>query len=242
VPLTDEDKTEIGKIFGAELVKAIGAEGELTKALGGQIRKIVPGMLKEQSDSLKTLTDKLSSFETKVTELDEAAKAALDDADKKDKSKKGGETDPEVAKQLKALSDKLAAAEKKREEAERKATETEDKRKRSTIRSESIKTLVELGVDPSVAEVVHDSLAPNLSLDDAGLVLGKRTVDGTDENVPLKDYHTAYLKSDVGKHFVKTTPAGGSGADGNKKKTSQADGPVAGNVRDVLRGVISKVT
>lgn len=240
MPLTEEDKAEAEKISLAAFTKAIASEDfqkTIGSAVGASIRKIVPGMV---TDSLKPLTDKVTGFETKFTEMDEAEKKRLEDEGEGEKKKpKAGDPDPAIAKQLKDLTTKLDAETKKREKAEKETQTAEEKRRAGLTRSEFTRTAIEQGVDPKMADVAYSHLAASLALAEDGVtVIGKaKNEEGAEETQPLKDFVGGWVKTDVGKRFVTTDATGGTGGKPGSP-TKPAGTPVTG--KDVLKQMISQ--
>lgn len=230
MPLTDEDKKEVATLLASAL-----AGEDTAKQIGNAIRKIVPGMLTTSMEAAtKPLTDGLAAITAKLTEQDEKQKAADDEASQKHKK---GDPDPEVAKQLKKLSDELAVEKGKREKAEGETKAKEEQRRAGVTRSEFMRSIVELGVDPKLADIAYSHHAASLALADDGVsVTGKsKNAEGTEETQPLGDYLGGWLKSDVGKHFIKTDAAGGSGGGAGKKP----GGGGAPTLNEVLDKVIA---
>lgn len=227
MPLSDEDKAEVEK----KITDALASE-ELGKAIGAQVRKIVPGMLTKTEEALKAITESLTGVTAKLTEFD--TKLA-DDPDDKDGKKKKGDADPEVTKHLKKLEADLKAERDKREKAEKDAQEKEAQRLAGLTRSEFLRIATELGIrDPKIVLAYHEKA---LGVDTDGVtVVGKtKGDDGTDEAVPLTDYLGNWLKTDEGKRFATTEAAGGTGAGKGAKKS----GGGAPTLNDVIDNALS---
>lgn len=220
-PLSDEDKTEIqgliaGTVKGDEFAKMVG------EAVKGGL-----GGLKIDEQIQTAVADAVKKAAPKPDDKG-------DDPDKGGKGK-GGKGDDAVAKQLKAMQDKLDAETKAREDAE-------TARRADALHSAARAALVDAEVPGDRVKHAMAFLRQEglLETDDDGKPAMKAPDQwGNDAMQPLKEAIPAWLKTDDGKAYLPPRNVQGTGDGAGKVSIKGPDGKVdLDKVRDAAKSKV----